>query len=60
MYKDYGRWTVHINRQHLHTWSIGIDYYHLLDFPDGVLSAKVCIIGLGLFNITVTRWYAWT
>ena len=59
MYKDFNRNTIHVNRQYLNNWSLGIDYYHMYDFPEGTLSAKVCIIGLVFFRITLTRWYAW-
>lgn len=59
MYYEFGETTIHINRHHLNSWSLGIDYYYMYEFPENILSAKVCIIGLLFFNITITRWTSW-
>ena len=60
MYKEFGDTTIHINRHYLDSWSIGVDYYKMVEHPEGFLLAKVCIIGLLFFNITITRWQRWT
>jgi hypothetical protein len=59
MFKDFGKTTIHVNRQYSNSWSLGIDYYHMYDYPEGILSAKVCIIGFVFFNVTITRWTSW-
>ena len=59
MYKDFNRNTIHVNRSQSNSWSIGIDFYCIYEQPVNTLQAKVLLIGLGFFNITFTRWYAW-
>ena len=56
MYKDFGKFTVHINRYHIYNWAFGIDYYQSFDFFKYKADCKVLMLNLLFFNITLTKW----
>lgn len=59
MEKDFGRFTVHINRYYLSNWALGLDYYQLNERDTRILEASVFQLNFLFFNITITRWHKW-
>lgn len=59
MTRDFGRYTVHINRYYLSNFALGIDYYQLVEQKTRVLEASVFQLNFLFFNITITRWHKW-
>ena len=59
MQKDFGRFTVHINRYYLDNFAFGFDFYQLTNFKDKTLEASVLQLSFLFFKITITRWHKW-
>ena len=56
MAKDFKRFTINFNRQYTYNWSIGIDYYEEYGYTPSEVIAKVLVIGLLFYRITITKW----
>lgn len=59
MVRDFGRYTVHINRHYLSNFALGFDYYQLYSVAEDKHEASICQLNLLFFNITITRWVKW-
>lgn len=65
MKKDFGRYTIHVNRYYLDNFALGFDYYRLYEFDyntvdgDTRFQASICQLSFIFFNITLTRWHKW-
>lgn len=56
MYTDLGKFTVHINRYHIHNWALGIDYWRIYSVVNRLHEATVLQLNFLFFNITFTKW----
>lgn len=56
MQKDFGRFTVHINRYSLTNFGLGFDYYHEEYWAEPQRMVKVLQLSLLFFNVTLTLW----
>ena len=50
------RWTTHITRGSISNRGLGLDYYREYDDMPVQLLARIFVINLILFRITITRW----
>ena len=50
------RWTMYVTRGSLGNWGFGLDYYREYDDMPFQLIARIFVINLVLFRITITRW----
>jgi hypothetical protein len=59
MQRDFGRYSVHINRHYLSNFALGFDYYKLMEHKTNIHEASVLQLNFLFFNITFTRWARW-
>jgi len=59
MKRDYGRYTVHINRHYLTNFALGFDYYRIYSVVERLHEASILQLNFAFFNITFTRWHKW-
>ena len=59
MYKDFGMFTVHINRSYLSNFALGFDFYQLWEHKMHIKEASVFQLNLLFFNVTFTKWHRW-
>jgi hypothetical protein len=59
MRKDFGRFSVHINRHYLSNFALGFDYYQLNEQGTNLKEASILQLNFLVFNITFTRWAKW-
>lgn len=50
------RWNVHYTLGSFSNWGLGFDYYREYDDMPFQLVARIFVINLVLFRITITRW----
>jgi hypothetical protein len=57
MLKDIGKFTIHFNSYHLSNFSLGFDFYYLIDGTDEPRKiASIFQLSLLFFNVTLTKW----
>jgi hypothetical protein len=55
------RWTMYVTRGSLGNWGFGLDYYREYEDMPKQLLARIFVINLIFFRITINRWeeYKW-
>ena len=55
------RWTMYVTRGSLGNWGFGVDYYREYEDMPKQLLARIFVINLIFFRITINRWeeYKW-
>lgn len=55
------RWTMYVTRGSLGNWGFGLDYYREYEDMPKQLLARIFVINLLFFRITINRWeeYKW-
>ena len=55
------RWTMYVTRGILGNWGFGVDYYREYEDMPKQLLARIFVINLIFFRITINRWeeYKW-
>ena len=55
------RWTMYVTRGSLGNWGFGLDYFRQYDDVPEQLLARIFVINLIFFRITINRWeeYKW-
>ncbi len=56
MIKDIGSFTIHFNRYYLNNFSLGFDFYYLIDELEPRKIASIFQLSLLFFNVTITKW----
>ena len=56
MLKDIGKFTIHFNSYHLSNFSLGFDFYYLVDADEPRKIASIFQLSLLFFNVTLTKW----
>lgn len=59
MFRDFGWFSVHINRYYLSNFAFGFDFYQIYDHATNDYQASVLQFNLIFFNVTFTRWQKW-
>lgn len=56
------RWSTYVTRGSIGNWGLGFDYYREYDDVPIQLLARIFVLNLLFFRITITRWeeYKWT
>jgi hypothetical protein len=55
------RWSTYVTRGSISNWGLGFDYYREYDDVPIQLLARIFVINLVFFRITINRWeeYKW-